>query len=186
MTMDGKNECRINGRSTTLSMLKGLTELLVDIHGQHQHQSLLKPQNHGILLDTIGSHTISKMLSEVESLYNDYHELLNKFNKYGDTAERERKMDILKYQIEEIEKAEIYDGEEDELLEKRKKIRNLEKILEALQYAKNSLDGFDNSSVTVNLKAASSQLDNISQYDDRIKGLTDRLNDAKLDIQDVA
>ena len=127
MSIDGKNECRINGRISTLSTLKGLTELLVDIHGQHEHQSLLKSVNHISLLDKLGEKNIEKLKTEVESDFRDYSSLKKEFARFGNSDERERKLDILTFQIDEIEKVDVKDGEEDELLTARKRIRNMEK-----------------------------------------------------------
>ena len=104
MTVEGKNSCRINGRVTTLSTLKGLTELLVDIHGQHEHQSLLNPNNHVGLLDGLGGEKHMKLLDKVKEAYKNYTSLKREFSSFGDEDERVRRLDILAYQIAEIEK----------------------------------------------------------------------------------
>lgn len=186
MSVDGKNECRINGRISTLSILKGLTELLVDIHGQHEHQSLLKSANHIKLLDDIGAAKIAKVKVDVANYHAEYVSLKRELSRFGDESERERKLDILTFQIDEIEKADVKDGEEDELLQARKRIRNMEKILSALGEAKNTLDGYDSNSVSASIKNSSSLLGTISAYDDSIGPLIDRLDDAKIEIKDIA
>lgn len=186
MSVDGKNECRINGRISTLSILKGLTELLVDIHGQHEHQSLLKSANHIKLLDDIGAAKIVKVKEDVANYHAEYVSLKRELSRFGDESERERKLDILTFQIDEIEKADVKDGEEDELLQARKRIRNMEKILSALGEAKNTLDGYDSNSVSASIKNSSSLLGTISAYDDSIGPLIDRLDDAKIEIKDIA
>lgn len=186
MSVDGKNECRINGRISTLSILKGLTELLVDIHGQHEHQSLLKSANHIKLLDDIGAAKITKVKDDVANYHAEYVSLKRELSRFGDESERERKLDILTFQIDEIEKADVKDGEEDELLQARKRIRNMEKILSALGEAKNTLDGYDSNSVSASIKNSSSLLGTISAYDDSIGPLIDRLDDAKIEIKDIA
>ena len=186
MSVDGKNECRINGRISTLSILKGLTELLVDIHGQHEHQSLLKSANHIKLLDDIGAAKIAEVKVDVANYHAEYASLKRELSRFGDESERERKLDILTFQIDEIEKADVKDGEEDELLQARKRIRNMEKILSALGEAKNTLDGYDSNSVSASIKNSSSLLGTISAYDDSIGPLIDRLDDAKIEIKDIA
>lgn len=186
MSVDGKNECRINGRISTLSILKGLTELLVDIHGQHEHQSLLKSSNHIKLLDNIGEAQIAPIKENVRTAYKNYSSLKAEFQRFGNASERERKLDILTYQIEEIEKANVQDGEEDELLSARKRIRNMEKIISALSDAKRILDGYDSQSVSASIKNCSSLLNTISSYDDNIYPLTDRLDSAKVEITDIS
>ena len=186
MTLDGKNECRINGRISTLSSLKGLTELLVDIHGQHEHQSLLKSANHIVLLDKLGEKQIATLKDEVATDYKNYSSLKREFSRFGNADERERKLDILSFQIDEIEKADVKDGEEDELLSARKRIRNMEKIISALEGAKNLLDGYDSQSVSASIKNASSLLNSISSYDEGVAPLADRLDSCKVEITDIS
>lgn len=186
MTVDGKNSCRINGRVTTLSTLKGLTELLVDIHGQHEHQSLLNPNSHIQLLDSLGGDEIKTLLDTVKDCHKHYSSLKREYNTFGDEDERLRRLDVLSYQIEEIEKADVKENEEDDLLDKRKRIRNIERILEALNNAKNLLDGYDSNAVSPALKTTVSTLNMISQYDNRIDSLTERLEDARIEVIDIA
>ena len=186
MSADGKNECRINGRISTLSALKSLTELLVDIHGQHEHQSLLKSTNHIKLLDKLGEKKIATVKGEVEKNFDDYTLLKKEFLRFGNADERERKLDILSFQIDEIEKADVKDGEEDELLSARKRIRNMEKIISALEGAKNFLDGYDSQSVSASIKNANSLLNTISSYDENIVPIADRLDSCKVEITDIS
>lgn len=186
MSADGKNECRINGRISTLSALKSLTELLVDIHGQHEHQSLLKSTNHIKLLDKLGEKKIATVKGEVEKNFDDYTSLKREFSRFGNADERERKLDILSFQIDEIEKADVKDGEEDELLSARKRIRNMEKIISALEGAKNLLDGYDSQSVSASIKNANSLLNTISSYDENIVPIADRLDSCKVEITDIS
>lgn len=186
MTLEGRNECRINGRIATLSTLKGLTELLVDIHGQHEHQSLLKSANHITLLDNIGASDISDIKSHVKEAHSNLCNLKREFSRFGNADERERRLDILNYQIDEIEKADVKDGEEDELLSQRKRIRNMEKIISALESARGLLDGYDAQSVVSSLKNSSSLLNGISTYDDNISPLLDRLDSAKTEVKDIS
>lgn len=186
MTAEGKNECRINGRVSTLSMLKGLTELLVDIHGQHEHQSLLKSANHIVLLDSIGENKIQAVKSDVASAYEAYVGYKRELSQFGNSDERERRLDILNYQIEEIERVNVGEDEEDTLLAQRKRIRNTEKILSALQTAKSLLDGYDGSGVGAELKSTVSALSTIASYDDGITALNERLNSARIEIADIS
>lgn len=186
MTVEGKNECRINGRVATLSILKGLTELLVDIHGQHEHQSLLRSVNHIILLDSIGENKIRRIKADVTTAYEKYTSLKQELSRFGNASERERKLDVLSYQIEEIERVKVGEGEEEALLLQRKRIRNTEKILSALQTAKSALDGYDRSGVSAQIKGAVSALNSISSYDEDIPALNDRLNSTRLEIEDIS
>ena len=186
MSQDGKNECRINGRIANLSILRGLTELLVDIHGQHEHQSLLNPKNHLGLLDSIGEAKVAEAKEKVKAAYDKYTSFKRELSKYGDGDERARRLDILEYQIAEIEKADVKEGEEEELLLGRKRIRNMEKILTALETAKSMLDGYDSSSVSASLKNASANLNSIASFDEDIPALQERLLSAKVEIEDIS
>lgn len=186
MTVEGRNECRINGRIATLSTLKGLTELLVDIHGQHEHQSLLKSANHIKLLDDIGTDSISQPKSDVSTLYSEYTHLKKEFSRFGNADERERRLDILHFQLDEIEKADVKDGEEDALLVQRKRIRNIEKIISALEGAKNLIDGYDSQNVVTSIKKAYTLLNTISQFDDNVESICDRLDSSKSELKDIA
>ena len=185
MSADGRNECRINGRLTTLSVLKGLTELLVDIHGQHEHQSLVKPANHEKMLDGMGGKELLTARVENATHREKFRALKAEFERFGDESERARRLDVLRFQIDEIERAEVGEGEEEELLEKRKRIRNTEKILSALASAKSALEGYDGASVGGNLKAAAASLGTISAYDGGIDPLCERLDAAKTEIEDI-
>ncbi len=186
MTAEGKNECRVNGRVVTLGTLKGLTELLVDIHGQHEHQSLLKSANHIRLLDSLGGAQLVDRRDKVKALHAEYSSYVGKLGEYGDSRERQRRLDILTYQIDEIERVNVADGEEEELLARRKRVRNMEKIISALQSAKGQLEGYGASGVAAVLKSAGSALQSISSYDDGVEGLIDRLDSAKEELQDIA
>lgn len=185
MTASGKNECRINGHSVTLTMLKGLTEKLADIHGQHEHQSLLKTNTHIDLLDSFGETEIINLKAQVKDDYKAYTELKNSLKKYGNADERARRVDILGYQIEEIKKAQLVSGEEDKLIADRKKFRNIEKITNALRDSKAVLSG-NESSVAGDLNRAKQFLGAVSDFDDEILNMTERLNSAKIEVQDIS
>ncbi len=186
MTLDGKNECRVNGRVATLGTLKGLTELLVDIHGQHEHQSLLKAANHISLLDSLGGAELAEQREKVKGIYGEYSGAKASLGEYGDSDERARRLDILNYQIAEIERVDVKEGEEEELLAQRKRIRNTEKILSALEGAKGQLEGYGSGGVAGVIKSAQASLKSISAYDGNLNAIIDRLDSAKEELQDIA
>lgn len=187
MTTAGKNECRINGNLVTLSTLKGLTELLCDIHGQHEHQSLLKTDNHLLLLDAYGGEKIASEKSKVSKLFYELKSYEKQLSSFGEDDDRARKLDILAYQIEEIEKANLSDpDEEDNLLAERKKFRNAEKITSGLQEAHRILDGYEQRSVIADLNTARQLLSQIFDYDDEISDITERIESAKIELRDVS
>lgn len=186
MSVEGKNECRINGRQVTLGILKGLTELLVDIHGQHEHQSLLKSANHIILLDSMGGEKLATLKGQVKDARREYWALKKELMRFGDESERMRRMDVLSYQIEEIESADVKQGEEEELLAQRKRIRNMERILNAVATARGALDGGDGYGATVSAKNAEAALRSILSYDSSVEEYADRLDSARLELKDIA
>jgi DNA repair protein RecN (Recombination protein N) len=120
ITFTGRNTCRVNGKLATVSLLKTIGERLVDMHGQYDNQSLLKTENHIELLDMFGGEDIEKLKHEYTKLLEEYKEMKDKLLKLsGNSMERERKIDLIKYQIDEIKKAKLKIGEEQELSKKR-------------------------------------------------------------------
>ena len=133
---NGKNLCKINGRMVTVNELKEFMSKIIEIHGQNDNQTLLENKYHLAYLDGY----IGKGLQEIKNSYQENFELWYQKKQelkenYGDEKERTRKLDLLRYQINEIESSELKIGEEEELEEKRNKMRNAEKIVKNLQEA---------------------------------------------------
>ena len=127
---NGRNMCKINGRMVTVTELKNFMKQFIEIHGQNDNQDLLDSKLHLNYLDGFIGDNISKEKSEYQELYNKYCDIKKELaNNFGDEKERQRKLDLLKYQLKEIEEAELKVGEEEELEEKRKLIVNSEKIV---------------------------------------------------------
>lgn len=181
---ESRNDVRVNGESFTLSMLKKLTSALIDILGQHEHQSLLKVAYHIELLDKFAGDKIAKLKDKTSKLYAEYRDIYKKIEKLGDTSERERKLDILKYQIEEIERAELIKDEEETLLTEREKYRNSEKIVSAVSNSYNSIES--ELSVHSMLSSALSHLIQVTAYDEELEQLAERLDSTKIEIDDIA
>lgn len=140
LTPDGKNVCRINGIPATVSMLKALGVQLVNIHGQLDNQSLLSPETHCSFIDKLAGS--GRELNEFKELYSLYIKKENELKSLNtDVNEKNRRLDILNYQIEEIQKADIRPGEKDELTEKLGFLRNAEKVLDLLHTAYAALNG---------------------------------------------
>ena len=180
---NGRNICKINGEMTTLANLKEMGEKLIDIHGQHDNQSLLNPAMHIDLLDNF----IGKELANVKALYLDnlheYKRLVNELNSnFGDEKERTRRIDLLKYQINEIENADLKVGEEEELYTRRTLIINSEKIVSSLSNAYCSL----NDIVIDNLGSAVHEISNIASLDDKYDKILLNLNEAFYMLKDSA
>ena len=183
MTLD-RSECRINRKIVTLSLLRSIVSLLVDTHTQNEHQSLLKISNHQKLLDAFNP-KIEKKLQEYRKIYQEYNNVLAALKEYYSQAERERQIDILKYQISEIEKANLTEGEESELKTKRSLFYNAQKIYGSLHSACESLSGYAGSGGIEGVKQALNSLQSIAQYDESINELIERLDSCYIELKDV-
>lgn len=185
MTDSGKNTCRINGQKVTLSMLKEVAIALTDIYGQHEATGLLNDENHIIILDKYAKNSLVKPLVIQKQLCDEVNSIKRELSKYGSLSDVAKKNDMLRFELDEIEKADLQDGEEEELLAKRKKFNNSRSISDALAAAQNYLDGDESGAVTT-LSGAKSELSSVEEYDPRYSELIERLDSAKIEIKDIA
>ena len=182
LTPDGKNVCRINGMPATVSMLKALGVQLVNIHGQLDNQSLLSPETHCSFIDKLaGSGRELKEFKEIYSLYIKKENELKSLN--TDVNEKNRRLDILNYQIEEIQKADIRPGEKDELTEKLGFLRNAEKVLDLLHTAYAALNGDGEMPGAADVAAdAASKLLSAADYSSDFTETANGVNDAAMNL----
>ena len=130
---NGRNSLRVNGELVTVSMARAATELLMDIHGQHQHQSLLNSRSHRDFLDAFAGDPVASAKQRVEELYGERMRLQAELKTLaGDTQERARQLEILQFQIEEIEIASLKVGEEESLRAERSRLANIERLQDAV------------------------------------------------------
>ena len=181
----GKNSIKINGNTVTVSMLRSVTDHLVDVHGQSEHFYLLKESNQLRTLDEVigeelkeNKYKLSEQLNKLKEI-NEQISLLG-----GNEQERNRRIELLKYQIDEITLADLKEGEEDELLSKRAKINNLEKIISALRETANlfSLDR----GVLDCIRTARRSISSISSLDAEYSNFLDRIESLSMDADDIA
>ncbi|MBX0317673.1 DNA repair protein RecN [Shouchella clausii] len=133
ITDAGKSICRINGKLTTIGMLREVGQTLIDMHGQHEHQSLMRIEEHVELLDSFGGEALKKTRAEYTRLFNEVQKMTDRINSLNQNSqEMARKADLYAYQLQEIEQAKLTPGEDEELLAKRYKLANSEKLYEAL------------------------------------------------------
>jgi len=187
-TLSGKNNCRINGKMSTVSMLKQIGEFLIDIHGQHDNQSLLRTESHVDLLDSFGDDSIRILKNEYNQKLNEYRELKNKLKLLsGDPNDRERKIDFLKFQIDEIKKAKLKPNEDEELDKQRIILRNAEKIIEALSEAYELLGvgSKTGKSASDSIGEAVSIISEISKFDQRYAAVSKRLESLSFELEDI-
>lgn len=182
LTPDGKNVCRINGMPATVSMLKALGVQLVNIHGQLDNQSLLSPETHCSFIDKLAGS--GRELNEFKELYSLYIKKENELKSLNtDVNEKNRRLDILNYQIEEIQKADIRPGEKDELTEKLSFLRNAEKVLDLLHTAYAALNGDGEMPGAADVAAdAASKLLSAADYSSEFTETANGVNDAAMNL----
>lgn len=182
LTPDGKNVCRINGMPATVSMLKALGVQLVNIHGQLDNQSLLSPETHCSFIDKLAGS--GRELNEFKELYSLYIKKENELKSINtDVNEKNRRLDILNYQIEEIQKADIRPGEKDELTEKLGFLRNAEKVLDLLHTAYAALNGDGEMPGAADVAAdAASKLLSAADYSSDFTETANGVNDAAMNL----
>lgn len=182
LTPDGKNVCRINGMPATVSMLKALGVQLVNIHGQLDNQSLLSPETHCSFIDKLAGS--GRELNEFKELYSLYIKKKNELKSLNtDENEKNRRLDILNYQIEEIQKADIRPGEKDELTEKLGFLRNAEKVIDLLHTAYAALNGDGEMPGAADIAAdAASKLLSAADYSSDFTETANGVNDAAMNL----
>ena len=183
ININGKNLCKINGRLVSVGELKKFMSKVLDIHGQNDNQSILDVSTHIDLVDKYAEKEIRKHKDEYLAYYEEYLKIKEELkSNYGDDKEKERKLDLLRYQLNEIEEASLKEGEEDELLEERKIIAASEKITNNLYEAQNSL----NESAIESMEHAIRALEKIEEYSDKFKCIVERLRSSYYEVEECA
>ncbi len=179
---NGKNMCKINGRMVTVNELKTFMSKFIEIHGQNDNQSLLDNRFHLKYLDGFIGDKILKNQQEYKEKYQRYLEIKQELKaNYGDEKERERKLDLLKYQLDEIEQANLKENEEIELEEKRKIMLNSEKISTNLQEADTSISENSIDSLNIAIRA----LEKIETIDEKYEAISSNLKNIYYELQEI-
>ena len=188
LSIDGKNECRVNGKTFTLSMLKSITAPLMDLHGQFQHQEILKESNQLKTLDDYGGNSIK----QAKLLYKENYLKLQSIKKQlasfnFDSRDREKLLDLYSYQINEIEEAHFVDGEEETLKDFRMKVLNQEKIALALDRVSSFFEGAgENYGLLGLIKKSDYEFADVLKYLPENEELAKRISSARYELQDIA
>ncbi len=183
----GRSVCRVNGQIVTASTMKEIARYLIDIHGQHEHQSLLDPASHLAILDRYDER-IQQAKGEYHDLYLSYQAVAKELKGYlEEEQDKERLLSLMQYEREEIEQAHLRNGEEDELKALRRKLYNSERMQSAVQEALSSLyEGENEPSASDLLGRALHALHGIEDADpDTLKPLTDSLEEASAVLEDI-
>jgi DNA repair protein RecN (Recombination protein N) len=184
----GRNKCWINQRLINLSTLQEVGTFLVDLHGQHNHQSLLDPSKHIDLMDNLGGDKIIKYRKELFDNYRRWREKNKKlFQLFKDKEENLKKIDFLKFQLEEIDKTSLVKGEDKALEEEEMVLKNAEKIIETMEKANFILyeGGLEQSSVRDSLNEVSTDLGEIASFDRRIEKIRENLKEVGYQFEDI-
>lgn len=183
---DGKNVCRVNGRPVTVGQLRALGARLLNIHGQHDGQQLLDEEQHIVYLDSFGrAESLAIIYAEKYKNFTDIRRQIGALQM--DEAEKARRVDTLQYQIEELRRAKLKSGEEEELTARRGMLRNAEKFLDAVAGADYALNGDDSGGGALSaLRQAQDALSGVRHLDDAFGQLYERLGEAYSEVYDIA
>ena len=184
--LDGKNICRVNGSLVTVSILNKLGIQLINIHGQHDSASLFDEANHLTFLDDFAANL--EIRNAYAEKYTSVEKLRREINRISmDEGEKLRRMETLKYQIAEIEKANLTVGEDEELEARRKLLQNSEKIATGLNDAVENLYGGDDTDGAASMLATAERaLARVSKFSDQIAQLHEKVADLMYQVQDAA
>lgn len=183
ISADGKTSCKIGGRPSTVSILREVAQSLINIHGQHDNQFLLLPEQHLVYIDQFGK--TAALLKEYRVEYAYYVELQRKLRQLQtDEREKAQRTDLLSYQINEISSAALFPDEEEELQSAKKKMQNSVKIIEALHIAHDLLQGTEESDGILSmLDQTQEQFQILEVYYPQIK--SDRILDMRYELEEV-
>ncbi|MBR1861579.1 MAG: DNA repair protein RecN [Lachnospiraceae bacterium] len=175
--MQGKSSCRINGETVTVKQVQSLAEELIDIHGQHEHQSLLKKSKHLEILDAYGEKEIKVLLEKTSRCFSDYKKALAELKENEkDSSEVEREKSLLEFEVNEIESACLKEDEDVLLEEKYSRMSNARKIVEALGEAYSATSESEGNASQL-VGQALRNIVSVSNYDKRLEALVGQISD---------
>ena len=186
LLQNGKSNCRINGQLATVALLKQIGPYLIDIHGQNEHFLLLNEEKHLGLLDEFAHHQMGDLIAEYDEAYAKVVATKQELRALQ-TAEKEdaQRVDMLKFQLQEIEEANIYVGEEEQLSEEKEYFTHFQKIQTALQTSLAALEGEEYSSVDA-IGEATREVESLESISTSFKTLSTQMSEAYYQLQDAA
>ena len=188
ISQGGRNICRVCGVIVSLAYLRQLTALLVDVHGQHEHQSLMDEKRHLDFLDRFGNQSHRELLSRVEKDYQAFHENHQEYARLvKENSLREQRMDMLGYQLEELKKARLKPGEEEALQAEKTLLRNGEKIRSAVEAAYEQVyegTGGERSALAA-VKEAADAIGSIAPLSSSYQALSEKLESLYYELEDA-
>ena len=183
----GRNACRVNGMLVPVASLKSVSDTLVDIHGQHEHQALLDAENHISYLDAYCHAESLPIIEKIDAIVSRRNELMLKRNSgFSSEREREREMDMLRYQIEEIASANLEAGEEERLNAEKTVLLNAERIRTALETAHMALSGAEEGSALSAIDTARRSMRDIAALNKDYEALGDKIEELYYAAEDIS
>lgn len=184
---NGRNTCRVNGMLVNTNTLKRIGETAVDIHGQNEHQELMQPEKHLGMLDEFSGSDVAKLRQRYQAVYQQYMQLQSTLeNKRANEKEWAQHLDMLKFQVNEIESAQLQPGEEDDLIAERERLDNFQKINDALQLVQVTLTGEDTApGANDQISGAMQAMQGIADFDPAFKQIAGSLETAYYALSDA-
>lgn len=180
---EGRNVCRINGNPVTVSMLKAVGRELIDIHGQHDNQALLSPERHCEFVDSFAGD--APLIEKYKASFNELCAVRSQIKSIStNESEKAQRIDLLTYQIDEIEKAEIVVGERDELVARKTLFNNSQKLIECLNSAYSVLKA-DGAGIDC-ISSAESEIESAGGYIESMSNAAQKITDIRYELEDVA
>ncbi len=185
---NGKTTCKVNGESVNTTMLKKISSRLIDIHGQHEHQSLMDNEYQLDILDLFSKGEIEPYLDNLNALIDDLQQVNSDLSSLGGNLEQKQNLiDLYTYQINEIDSANIKQGEYEDILQQTKEMKSYEKIAEKLQECyKNLAESAYITPATDLVNDSCRQLTSLQEYGDKYLNLSQRLESVSVEIDDIA
>ncbi|SFF54568.1 DNA replication and repair protein RecN [Halobacillus alkaliphilus] len=184
ITHQGKSICRVNGKLVTLGILKEFGRTLIDIHSQHETQSLMDPERHIELLDLFASSELKSSMQEYRRVYEKYRTLVNRYKELSENEqEMAQRLDLLEFQLRELQEAELQPKEDEELSEERTKLNNYEKIYQGIHDAYYSLYGEQKGLDW--LSHAMTSLESTGDFDDSLAKMSEELSNSYYLIEEL-
>lgn len=184
---NGRNICRVNGMLVNTNTLKKIGETLVDIYGQNEHQTLMQSDKHILLLDEFIGSKLKDVLEKYQLQYHLYLKLKKQLaNKNQNEKEWAQRLDMLQYQVNEIENADLIDGEEEKLVAEKNSLNNFQTINQNLNQALTNIEGDDNISPLDMIGDAMSSIEDIEELDNSFTSISENIKSAFYMLQDAS
>jgi len=185
VSLKGPSKAFINGKPATVQQLKELAEMLVDLHGQHEHQSLMKTDVQQQLLDDYANH--ANLVTDVSQYFKQWNKLNNEYKSLSSAKnEQDHRLDLLRYQVNELETLNLQTGESEQLDKEHKRLSNATVLLQTTEQTLNALEESDNGSITQQLNHFTSELQQQGKKDNKLNEIASLLDSAMIQLNEAS